>query len=83
MEEDEQEFSYSVRLSAHDLLQTMWAEPSLADHTHSAIVVAVEKHLHTSPANHCPRAWKVSLWPAVAGLKLSFLFRCGSPVCWL
>ena len=60
VEEEEQEFSYSVRLSAHDLLHTLWAEPSLANHTYSAIVTAVEKHLETSRGSASPHAWKVS-----------------------
>lgn len=60
VEEDEQEFSYSVRLSAHDLLEAMWAEPSLVDHTHSAIITAVDKHLQTSHTSSSPHAWKVS-----------------------
>jgi hypothetical protein len=59
VEEEEQEFSYSVRLSAHDLLHTLWAEPSLADHTYSAVVAAVEKHLQTSRSSTSPHAWKV------------------------
>ena len=62
MEDDEQDFSYSVRHSAHDLLQAMWAEPSLADHTHSAIITAVDKHIQTSRTSSSPHAWKVSLW---------------------
>lgn len=61
VEEEEQEFSYSVRLSAHDLLHTLWTEPSLANHTHSAIVSAVEKHLEASRSSTSPHAWKVSL----------------------
>ena len=59
VEEDEQEFSYSVRLSAHDVLQTLWEEPSLKDHTHSAITDAVERHLQTCRTADSAHAWKV------------------------
>ena len=61
MEEDDQEFSYSVRLSAHDLLKAMWAEPSLSSHTHSAIVGAVQEHLQTTAVGSSPHGWKVGL----------------------
>ena len=59
VEEEEQQFSYSVRLSARDLLQTMWEEPSLRDHTHSAIATAVDKHFQNSRTSSSPHAWKV------------------------
>ena len=60
VEEDDNEFSYSVRLSAHELLQNLGAEPGLADHTLPAIVTAVEKHLQASPLHDSACAWKVS-----------------------
>ena len=72
MEEDDQEFSYSVRLSAHDLLQAMWAEPSLSSHTHSAIVGAVQEHLQTTAVGSSPHGWKVGragLSPSLSALK--------------
>ncbi|CAI8007574.1 Importin-9 [Geodia barretti] len=59
VDEEEQIFSYSVRLSAHDLLEAMWEEPSLRNHTHSAITAAVEKHLQTTRSNSSPNAWKI------------------------
>ena len=57
VDEEEQVFSYSVRLSAHDLLMMMWEEPTLRDHTHSAITAAVEKHLQSSRG--LANAWKM------------------------
>ena len=59
VEEEEQEYSYSVRLSALDILQAMWEEPSLKDHTHSAITAAVEKQLQICRTSPSPHAWKV------------------------
>ena len=59
VEDDENEFSYSIRLSAQDLLQSMGEEPGLADHTHSAIVSAVEKHLQGLTPHSSPHWWKV------------------------
>ena len=59
VEDEEQDFSYSVRHSAHDLLQTMWEEPNLRDHTHSAITTAVEKHIHSSSSAHMWKAGHV------------------------
>ena len=50
-----------MRLSAHDLLQAMWAEPSLSSHTHSAIVGAVQEHLQTTAVASSPHGWKVGL----------------------
>lgn len=59
VDEDENELSYSVRLSALDLVQSFTEEEALASSCYSAIIAAMNKHLEETPPNSSLHWWKV------------------------
>lgn len=62
VEEDENEFSYSIRLSALDLLLCLSEEKALAGPLYSAVVSAIERHLQEVRQNQAAIGenwWKI------------------------
>lgn len=59
VEEDENEFSYSIRLSAHDLIQMLAEESALKVSCYQAVMSAIERHIQGTPSHPAEHRWKV------------------------